>query len=97
MTQNSRRLSGSKPFDVGLRKSEADARQRARETAQAARDITPEQQALLGRQLAEGLSLSSSGASRKALADAKKRWQQERDAAGLDAVGNPIRRADDED
>jgi len=91
MTQSSRRRSGSKPFDVGLRKSEEDARQRAREAAQAARDTTPEQQALLHRQLVEGLSLINGGAHKKTLADAKKRWQQERVDAGLDAAGNPVR------
>ncbi len=46
---------------------------------------------MLSRQLAEGASLMSGGASRKTLADAKTRWEQEREDAGLDADGNPMR------
>lgn len=91
MTQSSRRRSGSKPFDIGLRKAEADARQRALEAAQAAQEITSEQQAVLDRQMSEGLALLSSGTNRRTLADAKKRWHQEREAIGLDADGRSVR------
>lgn len=80
MTQNSRRRSGSKPFDVGLRKSEEQARERARAAAREAENRTPEQKALFDRQIIELADLVASGASRKTLADATKRWQQEREA-----------------
>ncbi|GAB2696630.1 hypothetical protein BKA24_001150 [Microbacterium marinum] len=80
MTQNSRRRSGSRPFDVGLRKSEQEARQRRRDAAEEARNRTPEQQATFERQLLEAAALMREGASKKKLAELSRKFQQERDA-----------------
>jgi hypothetical protein len=88
MTQNSRRRSGSRPFDVGLRKSEEEAQQRRRAAAQEARDRTPEERAMFERQVSELAGLAAAGASKKTLANARKRFEEERDAVALAGAEN---------
>lgn len=79
MTQNSRRRSGSKPYDVELRKSEIAERERKRREAEEAAARTPEQKALFTQQLRELNRLVEEGASRKQMTEARKRWAQERE------------------
>lgn len=82
MTQSSRRRSGSKPYDVELRKAEVEERERKRKAAEESAARTPAQRALFNQQATELARLVAEGASRKQLTEARKRWAQERELLG---------------
>ena len=78
MTRNSRARSGSRPTNLPPTKADLDQRERGRQAKAEAEAFTPEQRSLFNRQLVNLADLVKGGASKRDLAKAKKRFEEER-------------------